>query len=160
MKPGQPTYEQQWQKITSAYLNKLLNPYIECACFIGNILSNRRDWSGCRRGEIESGEGYLYPTSPLYKRADLFIAKQSNNLYTPNIIVTLENNFLKILHINTPGKVAEWYGGKDVVRHPNYENALYEAMTSTLELLRQIHEAAGDETAKEITLQKRELQPA
>lgn len=141
MLPGQPTYETQWQKITSAYVNNTLKPYNECACFIGNLLNGKGAWGMCRDWDFEM-DAHLIPGFPGFTEAINFIKKESRGLYTPQQIVDMENNFLNVY---------AQYGN---------EASLYEAMTSTLELLRQIHLANGDETAIEIPLTKRQLQPA
>jgi len=146
-------YEEAWQKITTAYVNDKLNPYMPCACFIGNLLGNI-DWAECRWGEAWKGEGF-----PV-KFHDYFALKG----YSPREIINMENNFLRIIYegVGKPSlfdAIAK-NGMINIAReHPDYEDLLYKAMVSTLEMLRQIHIAKG-EVIDEIPLRKRELQTA
>lgn len=137
----QPTYAQQWQKITSAYLNDTLDPYRNCACFIGNMLNGKFSWS---LGRTIDGDYRVVPS--FNKRhiiiAEECIAKEAGGLYTIEDICRLEDNFLQFA-IAAPCS-------------PNYENALYEAMVSTLELLRQIHISKGEDVDA-LPLVKREV---
>src|SRR5258706_548549 len=43
-----PTYKEQFDKVTEAYINGTLEPYRSCACFIGNMLGGS-DWDGFRK---------------------------------------------------------------------------------------------------------------
>jgi hypothetical protein len=163
MENKQPTYGQQWQKVTSAYLNDELNPYIQCACFIGNILNETSDWGRCRTMKDDAGTAIVRNykdkiSFTFYVVGEQSIKKESAGLYTPLDIVKLENNFLKILWQSTENRThrPDEYVKNLVKAHPNYENALFEAMTSTLEMLRKIHISKG-ENVDAIPLKKREL---
>jgi hypothetical protein len=138
-----PKFEEQYQKIVSAYYKNELRPMNSCACFIGNMFNNNRLWSNIRTvcigvdGFIVNDEGLLYSESKS------FIEIESNHLYTPQEIVDLENNFLKTSY---PDRKSSDYT----------EESLFEAMQSTLEMLRKIHESKG-EIIKDYSFIKREL---
>lgn len=154
-----PTYKEQWQKITSAYLNNELEPYDGCACFIGNMLNKKNSWEDLRGGMPCMGRGYVEPIyGEDYKRGLKFINSEAHGVYTPGNIVKLENNFLGIIYEKCGGDtISDDLGFDKVIKaHPNYEQALYEAMVSTLELLRQIHISKGEDVDA-LPLKRREV---
>lgn len=130
------SYETQWNKITSAYVNNQLTILDACACFIGNLLNNNSAWDSARAmwGVCTTDKGYI-------QQALKCIEKEAGGIYTIQQILDME----KLCYIT-------WQeGGKT-------EESLYEAMVSTLEMLRKLHENMGDETAKEIILERRKIQ--
>lgn len=131
-----PNYETQWQKITSAYVNNRLHPYINCACFIGNLLNGRREWSYAKG----IGGGVTNDIKML-RIANRCILGEAAGIYSIDEILAMEDKFMSLVSL---GDTAE--------------DDLYDAMVSTLEMLRKIHESKGDETAREIPLTKRQLQ--
>lgn len=148
-----PTYSEQWQKITSAYLNDKLNPYHPCACFIGNLLNNQMYWIDGRDG------GCFIPNHRRdgYMKAIGIIKEESGGLYSPKEIYLMEKNFLSVINNNTTNSNKD-IDNIDPARknHPNYENALYSAMVSTLELLKQIHISKGEDVDNGLVLTKRQ----
>lgn len=158
-------YIKQWQRITSAYLNDELNPLDNCACFIGNLLHGRTEW----RNVICSLNGehlkVMKYTSPNAYKAGVRCIR-ANSPYSVDQVGRLEHNFLKIIAERTfaknTAKLVEYDSDQLHLLGKNYEIALYEAMVSTLELLRQIHIKLGDTTAIDFgtTLQKRSLKTA
>jgi hypothetical protein len=146
------TYQEQWQNITSAYVNNEMDPYQCEACFVGNLLRNPV-WALIRDCNTATGNGQL--------ESSFSCLEEYLHGYTPEEILSLENNFLKILYEETgKPKILVLRGPNGVVKsHPNYENALYKAMVSTLEILRNIHISRG-ENVDEIPLQKRQLATA
>lgn len=150
-----PTYQEQWQKITSAYLNNELNPWRNCACFVGNLLQKRSDWAFCR------SELGVLTQDEIYRNIGIkYINMLSGDLYSAQEIIALELNFLQVIDAGTENKgklgfaISSDFSLKQ--EHPNYENALFEAMVSTLEMLRQIHISKGEDVDS-IELKKREL---
>lgn len=130
-----PTYKEQFDKITRAYINGELKPWDACACFIGNIFNNTEDWI------------YALPRNKGFHGSDKIsrgvrqIREQSN--YTPEEIEMLEYNFLNIY--------SDVFNNRKRCRT---EETLYNAMVSTLEMLRQIHISKG-ENVEMISLIKR-----
>lgn len=127
---NKPTFRQSYDKIVSAYMSCTLEPYNSCACFIGNMLNNNPDWEECRvlKGAV-LGNGVVKP-SYYFSMSDLMG-------YTPEEIVRLENNFLNTLQGNVRRTIFSRINNIS-------EQALFEAMQSTLLLLKEIHEAAGE----------------
>lgn len=146
-----PTFRQQYDKITSAYLNNELEPYSTCACFIGNLLGSTR-WADARTRDFL--ESKIKPD----KHACDWLREVSCGMYTGEDITILEHNFLKIIDDNTieSGRIDGNYAFPRQ-RHPNYEEALYLAMVSTLDMLKNIHESKG-ENVDAPKLKKRVLQ--
>jgi hypothetical protein len=142
---NQPTFEQQYQKIVSAYYKNELNPFSGCACFIGNLLNNNSNWEGCRTFKSQ-GQSYLDDLHDDWvEEARWAITEESYGLYTPQDIIDLENNFLKNLDYDA-------YLNRQCV-----EDEIFNAMVSTLEMLRKIHESKG-EIVKDYNFTKRQLQ--
>lgn len=139
---NKPTFKEQSEKIIQAYLKCEIEPMNPCGCFVGNLLNNTREW--------RKGIGFVYGTTSadvtLKLEAMRSISKESKNLYSLQEIADIEENFMTIV---------TGYGN-----HLGYdysEEALFEAMVSTLEMLKQIHISKGEQIEEEITLQKREL---
>lgn len=142
-----PTYEQQWQKITEAYTNNKLEPYVSCACFIGNLLNNTDDWSmGRICTDYQSPFLVIRQASRDSEYCDVdgaikSIMEQSEGMYTLSQIIEMEQTFLRA-----------------IAGDEHNEDKIFQGMVLSLEALRKIHEAKGDPTAKEIKLEKRILQ--
>lgn len=139
-----PTYEQQWQKITEAYMRDEIEPYIPCGCFIGNLLNRNDEWEEARH--INDPTSEYAECTPKSRSSSLYSARgfraikeQSGGLYDIKDICRMEEVFLRVFNSKQD------------------EQSLFNAMNITLEVLRQIHEAKGDPTAKPITLNKRVL---
>ncbi len=130
------TYRQAYDRIVDAYFKNELNPFKDCACFIGNLLGDSI-WGHCRN--------YIASESQLKEGNELI----SSFGYTLIQIGEMEDNFLNvIIHSTTRhGKQTrprsfntfyiDKYGG-------NYEDALFDAMSSTLDMLKKIHEDNGE----------------
>jgi hypothetical protein len=132
-----PTFKQQFDKITIAYFENRLNPMDACACFIGNLLNGKEDWIDCRLGMSGSPEKFRLDLTE--KNALRTIEIESDGLYSPMDIIEMEWNFLYI-----------WKDGLKT------EESLFDAMDSTLDMLKKIHESKG-EVIGAIELKKREL---
>ena len=143
-------YLKQREKIIQAYYNNELNPYVCNACFVGNLLNNKSDWSYCRYMN-NSGYGKLLINgdfSNLYENAEKVIKKESNGFYSPEDIFEIESNFLKTIYKNT--SIVYLASPEEFKNHPNFEEALFLAMDSTLDLLMEIHKKNGDKSVLEL----------
>lgn len=134
---NKPTFKEQSEKIIQAYLKCEIYPLNPCACFVGNLLNNKKEWI---EGRSASNCGMVNSNKIQQFVAIACINQESNNLYTLQEILELEKNFMVGCSI----------GG-------SYENAIFNAMISTLEMLKQIHISKGEVIEDEITLQKREV---
>lgn len=164
------TYRQAFDRITGAYLNNQLEPYVNCACFIGNLLGGTNVWAtgryAWRRLQEPGGRTILSPTY-CERYAALITSLEG---YTQDQIFNMELLFMSTIAKHAGGGNPQDYQYELIYqdgatamqyrdRHPNYENALYEAMVVTLEMLKQIHIDRGEEVDT-IPFLRRELQPA
>ncbi len=136
-----PTFKEQYQKIVSAYYKNKLTPFDNCACFIGNMLNQNVDWQYIR-DYGPKGKSIISRSIRCLNIGASAIKFESGNLYTTEEILILENNFMKVLDSFS------W--------SPPPEDNLFNAMESTLLLLRQIHESKG-EIIEDYNFTKREL---
>lgn len=131
-----PTYKEQFDKITRAYIANELNPLDGCACFIGNLLNGNSRWTFGRKFDW-GNDGLATVCNEKFLLS--IVKKEANGLYTAQEIVDLEENFLD--------KYACLLSRED---------ALFHAMESTLEMLKQIHISKG-EIVDPIPFAKRQL---
>lgn len=137
-----PTFKQQYDKIVSAYFKDELQPYIRCACFIGNLIGDQGN----------------------FREQNPRISYFANKFYTEKQIEDLERNFLITISQNTIESQRKCLSASDTVDminiiagDRNYENALFMAMDSTLQMLKEIHKGWG-ENVEECKFEKRTLQ--
>ena len=143
-----PTYKQQFDKLTEAYIMGNVDPW-ECkACFVGNLLGGDQ-WEDIRSGAMAKTvqTGTPNKVSSNYKAhlAIDFIKERSNGLYTPEEIISLEATFLHSYGFDRGGSVDE--------------NALFISFEKTLNLLKQIHISKGEIIDDAPVFQKRTLTP-
>jgi hypothetical protein len=140
-----PTFETQYQKIVSAYYRNELNPLASCACFIGNLLNNNRNWSEARVFRTMQPDVKNYN----YEGGIACIRQESGGMYSIEEIIEMEKNFLikAIPDID--------FKESFMIKKATEDN-LFNAMLSTLEMLRKIHESKG-EIVKDYNFTKREL---
>lgn len=146
-------YLQQREKIIQSYYKSELNPYSGCACFIGNLLDNKDEW--CYYRFFKEGSWRLSDESVLdeeFGNMKEFLQREVDSFYSPEDILKLESNFLKIIRKETIGigNTIEGRSKNTVMIHPNYEEALFEAMDSTLDLLLEIHIKNNDISVLEL----------
>lgn len=134
-----PTFKQQFDKITAAYIENKLDPWEACACFIGNMLNGKDDWIN---GRYEHGTICYAPEA--LQSAMRCIKEEAGGLYSLREVVDMEHNFLLIVE------------KANKMDNKQYENALFEAMSSTLDMLKKIHESKG-EVIDQYDFTKREL---
>lgn len=144
----QPTYREQYDKIVDAYIKDKLKPWDCIACFIGNLLNGKDDWAHGRT--MTRGTNNVLVCDISINDARVQLAQQcvddeSNGLYSLREICALEENFLN--YISPLG-----IDGCS-------EQQLFEAMCSTLEMLRLIHISKGEDVDA-IPLTKRVLEVA
>lgn len=133
------TYKQAFDMITEAYIKDEIKPYDNEFCFCGT-LSHDSNW----RWEDYHKE-FSYP-------------------YTNKEYLRMEYPLLHTLRNKTVGEI-EGYSmflpcfdvDKNVINHPNYENALFEGMCNALDVLKQIHIERGEDVDESLKLPKREL---
>jgi hypothetical protein len=151
------SFKTQYDKLSEAYIHNKVEPYYDCACFIGNLLGGRGSWSIIRRFNHRGKSELVCPSSSSYIYGEQFIIEGSDNTYTCEEILQMENLFLETLETSTVGNIQVTCYNTDLVKeHPNYEDALFKAFCVTLDLLKQIHESKG-EVVDEFTFTKREL---
>ncbi len=139
-------YKEAFDLITEAYLENKLNPYEGCQCFIGNLYGGLTDnWIWARRPELWNIACVTLGVDTIRRLGP----------YTVEQVFAMEDNFLTIITRRTGG--GNIFQGSLRYKHPDYENALFEAMESTLEMLKRIHLGMG-EVIEEIPFFKRQLQ--
>lgn len=135
------TYREAYDRIVDAYFKDELDPFDDCACFIGNLLFGDDSWVGCRTTRN------LYP--PQTSEILLAIRFVNNFGYTPDQITDLELNFLSCIAKYDFNKAK--VEAREKPRHEVYkmyrrfdEDTLFLAMSSTLDMLKAIHEDNGE----------------
>ncbi len=146
------TYQQQWNKLTEAYIKNEIDPHNNCACFVGNLLGGSELWANCRNIDIDKVTGNSVAIISLLDAAWMkrVLATEGYSFYTPMDVINLEDAFLNTYYQNG-GK------GTDTIDvdedededntysdSPINENALFAAFEKTLDLLKQIHIEKGD----------------
>lgn len=161
------TYKQVFDKVTSAYIKGELNPYISYNCVFGNIFDNSRKW---RAECFDLGDGNYsnFSLGKISSEASAFIKK--NSIYTPLQVHELEKLFLETLDGNLDldgikpntcsiysSVVSKLFLYKTSL--PKYEDALFIAMETVLEAIKQVHIEYGEDVDAEIIpkFEKRQL---
>lgn len=169
------SYEQAWQRVTTAYSNNELNPYNCSACDVGNLLGGNAVWAAranARYGVISGEErdnftntyspvmlpnGVSIPFLQAWEEGDRLISEYG---YDPEDIVAIETSFLETLQQNCPpaNLFFNIFSPVDSTA-PEYEEALFKAMVASLEELKRIHISHGEVIDEETILTKRALKP-
>lgn len=138
------TFQEQYNKIVNAYMNNTLEPFDCAKCFIGNLLGTDLWMYNRYLNSIDLDNSTLLLSSipNIRKLCDT----KENQKYEYSIIeiCLLETNFLSFLP------------REDNLNFYEEEN-LFNAMESTLLILRDIHEKRG-EVIKNYVFEKRELE--
>lgn len=155
-----PTYAEQWQKLTTAYVNGQVDPFDCKACFVGNMLNRDKTWGGCTNYSLFSirkygvvGKGLFDINGTEFKDAIESIKKQSNGFYSPQEIADIEALFLYTIHEHD-GNISAW---RDECVTEQDEVALFKAFEVTLEHLKQLHISKGEVIDDTPIFQKRTL---
>lgn len=152
-------FKVQFDKLTKAYIEGKVNPYRECACFVGNLLNGTHEWRGIRRYRpygnsiLREDMNFILSFSSSIKSID----EQSDGMYSPREILKLENLFLHTLEKKITSDLP--FPAAYILVHPNYEEALFHAFCVTLDKLKEIHISKG-ENVEEFTFIKRKLEVA
>lgn len=136
-----PTYKEQFDKLTRAYINNEVKPFDHCACFIGNLLNGKDEWFHCKMML-----GRINPEKEEYDIGKQVIDEESNGLYTPEEIIDLEYTFM-----------CEYQDGDGHRCDSVSEERLFTAFENGLEHLKQIHISKGENIEEQFEFKKREL---
>jgi len=134
-------FRTQYEKLVKAYINNEVQPWEECACFVGNLLNKNETWGHARLNCQEWG--ILSNIQSQVDIASMHIFKESDGTYTVQEILDLEKTFMKA--------IGNWFSWD-----ATDEETLFNAFEKTLLHLRQIHESKG-EVIEDYTFKKRKL---
>ena len=89
-----PTFKESYNKIVNAYLNDQLVPCSPCACFVGNLLNNRKTWIQVR------GLDFVVDNkkTEYVEEGKACILEQGGGFYTPEDIIGMEALFMKSIY--------------------------------------------------------------
>lgn len=133
---GLPTYQQQFNKITEAYIKGEILPFKACFCFIGNLLNKTDQWVDARNSFCDVPNFFI--NNSLMEKE---IIRHAGGLYKPMEIAQMETLFCRTYQ-----------------KHGKTEDALFIAMCAALEVLKQIHIERGEVIDDAPVFTKRELQ--
>lgn len=136
-----PTYKEQFDKLTRAYIEDRVKPMNQCACFVGNLLNGKDAWA-CARGTA-----FGTPTVNLYgiDAAKFCILQEADGIYTVQEILSLEKEFMVCVEYDGSGNLAIT------------EDGLFQAFEKTIELLKHIHISKGENVDETTVFEKRKL---
>ena len=126
-----PTYTEQYDKLTVAYLQGKLKPLQPQSCFVGVLLNGNAEWRLNRVTCPDTHTDHILDPEamdPVY------------GLYTSHELICLEDHFVEKCYV--AGKLSD---GRDCFHVTEY--SLFDALNSTIDLLRSIH------AVREVTLQ-------
>jgi len=140
------TYQEAYDRIVGAYFGNELNPFIDCACFVGNLLGGNGRWACVRtfkRYDAEPGSemDLTQPVRSASWYSERYIAEDSCGTYSSDEVVRLENMFLSTYLRRRKIKNGTV---REEGRQEFNEDLLFEAMDKTLDLLKEIHESHGE----------------
>ena len=181
------SFKKVWNILTEAYISGEVDPWNCEACFVGNLLGGSNKWSfpttllrivgaAAHSPKSKNEGGWIKGINKSHIRdykllnggeiamGILYINKLG---YTVDEIHELEYNFLNIIDQNTTDShdIYETYSNaydKSKPRilkstHPNYENALFLAFESTMDMLKEIHRSKGEDVDNLLVFKKRQL---
>lgn len=145
-----PTYRKQFEKVSAAYHDGIFDPYDSSNDFWGCILNHEGEWGALiamqfdgdieqavKQDQIKYFQGYV--ANPyLFAKAYVIFMRNSGGMYTVEDVLAIEKNFV------------EHYikGGKD-------EGSLYYALSTSLEMLRALHQKIGRGKVPKLELVRR-----
>lgn len=139
------TYKEQFDKLTRAYINGEVNPYDCKACFVGNLLNNKKEW-----GYLEERGSF---TSMEQLKAMKCLLEEGEGTYSAKEIVKIELNFMRYIW-EANSYINNWGNGKMT---PIMEDCLFKAFESTLEMLKAIHISKGEQIDESPVFVKRTI---
>ena len=136
-----PSFKEQFDKLTEAYIAGKVNPFRTCACFVGNLLNGNATWTNLKDFHLDL---QIFSTCDIPKRTTDIIERskqdlqiEGKGLYTIEDIIKLEENFM--LFFMNQGMA--WLGNEV---DAEMEECLFQAFYSTLEALRKLHVSKGE----------------
>lgn len=143
--PIQKTYEQQWQKLTSQYLEDKIKPYQPRFCICGNLCNGYDGWYNYDSEYLQSPSFGKHNSFGQYTGRELYLIEAPLLEEIHNQCGTIEKHSdrceVKLPGFSSPTTLYAW-------ENRNYEQALFDGFVKSLEVLRQIHLKAGDLTAE------------
>lgn len=115
----QPTYKQQFDKITEAYIKGEIRPFDAKFCFCGTLAN-----------------GYYWNNDPDYGINDF--EQMEEALLRSFEPIGLEYTGLRNAHVAAGGFL------DDLSKHPLFEEYLFKGMCNALEVLKKIHISRGE----------------
>lgn len=152
--PGyHPSFMEQFNKLTEAYISNKVNPFESCGCFVGNLLNRHTKWHYVKPSctVMTFGMATRSPNADELEIGNKVLREQSNGLYTGREIEQLEKSFMRGLGD---------YGGVMSWKQPSAtaEQLLFRNFSTTLDLLRQVHISKGEIIEERPVFNKRQLQ--
>lgn len=150
------TYQEAYDRLTTAYLQNKVNPYNGCACFVGNLLNGSDNWIGMRTC-----------VGKLREKAISCVNEESGGKYTTGDILSLEAKFMSRVVLPYSSKCdMGYYSGHKTMEEiwqnptPEMEEILWRAFVDTLEDLKKLHISKGEVIDKPVILIKRQIKQA
>lgn len=137
-----PSYESQWQKLTTAYIKGEINPYDACACFVGNLLNGTKCWIYEKHHKLGS----------IHEEVLKSVYKESAGLYTPDEVLEIEEIFMKETR-NFKLKDSATFQERLMVNYT--EDSLFKGFELALAALKKLHISKGEKVDKTFTFKKR-----
>lgn len=126
-----PSFKQQFDKLTEAYIRGEVNAFTGCECFNGNLENRTTQWT-----EVKGGKNII---SPNVNYTGLQYTEMEHAFMEP-IRVFLRRN----VHSGSSKTWIDDYNKSSVV-NADYEAALFQGFQDAIEILRQIHISRGEE---------------
>lgn len=144
------TFSEQKDKLINAYLKNEINPYDNCACFIGNLLNGNHGWAFARPLSMKALGCSEQECKIRSYQAINTIMRESVGTYTLEEIYNLEKTFMDIIKKGGVGSAYNNYTPKE-------EDVIFQAFSAALDHLQRIHESKG-EVIEEFQFKQRKLQ--
>lgn len=137
-----PTYAEQFNKITEAYIQGKIQPYDREFCFCGTLGYVKTD-------DMGSKWDYRLYYWDEYHKMEVALLKTLRD-------ETIGRDKCESIYIDKPGGAADLR--HELKTHVNYEAALFNGMCAALEVLKQIHISRGEIIDDVPQFTKRKLQ--
>ena len=157
-----PTYQQQFDKLTEAYIAHKVDPHQNCACFVGNLLGGFSSWASWRDTDFSEDGKSVKIKLCNYEAMKQVLAEKIKTFYEPCDIIELEGVFLNTYYSEGGGiyDMVDYEQLNDEISSsytPINEDALFIAFAKTLDLLKSIHISKGEVIDSLPKFQKRQL---
>lgn len=156
----QPTFKQQFDKLTTAYIENKVEPWEPCGCFVGNLLNGHEAWT---YGRKYSNFSPLLLEGINYHIGLQCVLEQSKGLYTMEDICRIEKAFMTPLKQGLKAyqgitHVPSLIEALEYEQTAGYEETLFTAFSNALDVLREIHLAKGEVIEETSTFKPRNKQ--